>query len=468
MTPVIESIERGKDRAVRILEEFLRIPSVSTDPERRTDVRRAAEFLAERFREAGLPHVEIVPTKGHPIVLAEWKGAPGAPTILVYGHYDVQPPGDPSKWTTPAFEPRIDGGKIYARGSTDDKGQLLTHLFAAEAHLRETGKLPLNVKFLIEGEEEIGSEHLGEFLNEHRARLACDAVVISDTAMYAAGVPSICTGLRGIAYTEFTIRGAMADLHSGGFGGAIDNPAFALARLLVSMKDPRTGRILVDGFYDGVVEPSAEEKSGWAQLSDADTRFQEMTGVPRLFGEEGRTTLERIWSRPTLEINGIWGGFIGEGSMTVLPAVASAKVSMRLVENQDPDDIGKKLEAHIKKHLPPTVTLDRFRNLHGGLPWTTSLEHPAVKAALRALEKGFGRAPVPTREGGSIPIVHSFTKVLGAPAVLLGFGLPDEGAHGPDEHFDLGNFQGGIRTSAHLLEELAASVAAGSARVASP
>ena len=272
--------------ALGILENFLPF-RVSTDPERRSDVRRAAEFLAQRFRDAGLPHVEIVPTKGHPIVLAEWKGAPGAPTILIYGHYVSAP-----RRSVEVDDPRVRAAHrrrkdLRARFHRRQRAAA-THLFAAEAHLRETGKLPLNVKFLIEGEEEIGSEHLGEFLIEHRARLACDAVVISDTAMYAPGVPSICTGLRGIAYTEFTIRGAVADLHSGGFGGAVDNPAFALARLLVTMKDPKTGRILVDGFYDGVVEPSAEEKAGWAKLTGVDARFQEMTGVPRLFGEEGR------------------------------------------------------------------------------------------------------------------------------------------------------------------------------------
>lgn len=454
MQTVLESIDRERKHAVAVLDELLRIPSVSTDPERAADVRRAADFLAGQFRTAGLPRVEIIPTAGHPIVYAEWNQTPGAPTVLIYGHYDVQPPGDPAKWTTPAFEPNVRDGKIYARGSTDDKGQLLTHVFAVAAHLRTRKTLPVNVKFVIEGEEEIGSEHLGEFLKSNREKLACDAVVISDTAMFAPGIPSLCTGLRGIAYTEFTLRGPLSDLHSGSFGGAVDNPAFALAQVLISMKDPRTGKILVDGFYDDVVEPTAEEKAGWAKLDSVDQRFLEMTGVPALFGEEGKSTLERIWSRPTLEINGIWGGFTGEGSMTVLPARASAKVSMRLVANQDPDDIGRKLEAHIRKVLPKTVTLERFRNLHGGKPWTTSPDHPAVRAAFRALERGFGKAAIPTREGGSIPIVHSFVQILGAPAVLLGFGLPDEGAHGPNEHFDLENFQGGIRTSAILLEEL--------------
>jgi len=318
---------------------------------------------------------------------------------------------------------------------------------------------------LIEGEEEIGSEHLGEFLVAQRERLACDAVVISDTAMFAPGVPSICTGLRGIAYTEVTLRGPATDLHSGSFGGAIENPAFALARLIATLKDPKTAKILVDGFYDDVVEPSREEKEAWSRLPHSDERFLGMTGSPKLFGEEGRSTLERIWSRPTLEVNGIYGGFTGEGSKTVLPARASAKISMRLVPNQTPADIARKLEAHLRRHLPDTVVLEKFRALHDGQPWTTSLEHPAMKAAFRALERGFGSKPLPTREGGSIPIVHSFSKILGAPAVLLGFGLTDEGAHGPNEHFDLGNFHQGIRTSAYLFEEIRTALSAQAPRI---
>ena len=465
MADVIQSIERGRDRAVGILEQFLRIPSVSTEPDHKKDVQKAAEFLAQRFRDANLPKVEVVPTAGHPIVLAEWLGAPGAPTILVYGHYDVQPVGELSEWKSPPFEPVIHDGKIWARGATDDKGQLLVHLLAAEAHLRENGSLPVNVKFLIEGEEEIGSEHLGEFLVAQRERLACDAVVISDTAMFAPGVPSICTGLRGIAYTEVTLRGPATDLHSGSFGGAIENPAFALARLIATLKDPKTAKILVDGFYDDVVEPSREEKEAWSRLPHSDERFLGMTGSPKLFGEEGRSTLERIWSRPTLEVNGIYGGFTGEGSKTVLPARASAKISMRLVPNQTPADIARKLEAHLRRHLPDTVVLEKFRALHDGQPWTTSLEHPAMKAAFRALERGFGSKPLPTREGGSIPIVHSFSKILGAPAVLLGFGLTDEGAHGPNEHFDLGNFHQGIRTSAYLFEEIRTALSAQAPRI---
>jgi acetylornithine deacetylase/succinyl-diaminopimelate desuccinylase-like protein len=282
--------------------------------------------------------------------------------------------------------------------------------------------------------------------------------------MYASGVPSICTGLRGIAYTEFTVKGAAADLHSGAFGGAVDNPALVLAQLLTSLKDPRTARVLVDGFYDGIQEPTAEERAGWAELPEPEERFLEAAGARRLYGEEGYGVLERVWARPTLDVNGIWGGFTGKGSMTVLPARASAKVSMRLVPGQDPHDIAEKLRRHLETHLPDTVILESFTELHGGQPWTCSLEHPAVQAAFRAVERGFGTTPVPTREGGSIPIVPMFVDVLGAPAVLMGFGLPDEAAHGPDEHFDLGNYMGGIRSAACYLEELAGALAPGSGR----
>jgi acetylornithine deacetylase/succinyl-diaminopimelate desuccinylase-like protein len=450
----VEAIEKSRSQSIEVLTEFLRIPSISTDRARRDDVRRAADFLADRFRALGMTTVEVMPTAGHPIVHAEWLGAPDAPTVLIYGHYDVQPIANASLWTSPPFEPVVRDGKIWARGATDDKGQLLTHALAAGAHLAETGRLPVNVKFLIEGEEEIGSEHLGDFVRQHRERLSCDAIVVSDTAMYAPNIPSICTGLRGIAYTEFTLRGARQDLHSGSFGGVVDNPAIALARLIAGLKDPVSGKILIDGFYDGVEQPSAAELDGWAKLPASEDRVLEMTGSPRLYGEAGRTIHERTWSRPTLDVNGIWGGFIEEGSMTVLPARASAKVSMRLVKNQSSADITEKLRRHIERALPDTVVLERFDGLHGGEPWTCSLEHPAVQAAFAAVEKGFGRTPVPTREGGSIPIVPMLAETLQAPAVLMGFGLHDEGAHSHDEHFDLDNFQAGIRSAAHYFTEL--------------
>jgi acetylornithine deacetylase/succinyl-diaminopimelate desuccinylase-like protein len=417
-------------------------------------VRAAAAHLSDLLRELGLPKVEIFPTKGHPIVYGEWMEDPAAPTVLVYGHYDVQPIMDPKLWTTPAFEPSIRDGKIFARGATDDKGQLLVHVLSAGAHLAETGRLPVNVKFLVEGEEEIGSEHLEEFVRANEKKLACDVVVISDTAMYAPNVPSICTGLRGIAYVELTIRGPKSDLHSGSFGGAVENPVLALANLLAGLKDLETGRVAIEGFYDDVLDAPESERAGWRELPAAEARYVEMTGSERLHGEKGYTLLERIWARPTLDVNGIWGGFTGKGSMTVLPSHARAKVSMRLVKNQRPDEIAELLRRHVEERLPNTVVLERFEVLHGGHPWTSSLEHPAIQAAFRAVERGFGSRAVPTREGGSIPIVPMFAEVLGAPAVLMGFGLHDEGAHGPDEHFDLSNFQAGIRSSAYFLQEL--------------
>jgi acetylornithine deacetylase/succinyl-diaminopimelate desuccinylase-like protein len=448
-------IQEQREESVHVLEELLRIPSISADSERAGDVKRAAEFVAGRLRRGGVETARVVATKGHPIVCGEWLGAPDQPTVLVYGHYDVQPIVDPGEWTTPPFDPAVRDGKIWARGSTDDKGQMLAHVLAVSAHLEAEGRLPVNVKFLIEGEEEVGSANLGPFLRSERERLACDAVVISDTAMYAPGVPTLCTGLRGIAYTELTVRGAATDLHSGQFGGAIDNPALALARVLAGLKDPDTGRILIDGFYDDVREPSEEERAAWRRLPEAEAGFLRAAGVPRLWGEEGWSVLERVWARPSLDVNGIWGGHTKPGeSMTVLPARASAKVSMRLVPDQRPADVAAKLERHLRSHLPPTVTLERFRDLHGGSAWTTSVGNPAVQAAFRAVERGFGKKPVPTREGGSIPIVADFQEVLGAPVVLMGFGLPDERPHGPDEHFDLGNFQRGILSAAHFLREI--------------
>ncbi|MCA9753221.1 MAG: dipeptidase, partial [Gemmatimonadetes bacterium] len=403
MKDVLDRVDADREESVRRLEEFLRIPSISTDAERAGDVRRAADYLAGVFRESGVKKVEVLPTKGHPIVLAEHLEDPSAPTLLVYGHYDVQPIANRAEWKSDPFTPEIRDGKIWARGATDDKGQLLTHVLAAKAHLDARGRLPLNVKFLIEGEEEIGSEHLDGFVRENRERLACDAIAISDTAMYSPEIPSICTGLRGIAYTEFTIRCATSDLHSGSFGGAVDNPALVLAHLISGLKDEKTGRVLIEGFYDGIIEPTQDERDRWAELPTPDAKYLEMTGVPALYGEQPYPVLERIWSRPSLDVNGIWGGFTGKGSMTVLPARASAKVSMRLVPGQSPKDVAKKLEAHLQKHLPKTAVLERFEDLHGGQPWVAELDHPAVQAAFRAVEQGFGKKPVPSREGGSIP-----------------------------------------------------------------
>lgn len=453
MQSVLDLIESRQARYVDVLREFLTIPSISADPARVGDVRRAAEFLAGVLRAEGMSKVEIIPTGGHPIVWGEWLGDPQAPTVLVYGHYDVQPIATPEAWTSPPFEPVVRDGKIWARGATDDKGQLLTHAFAAGAHLAASGRLPVNVKLLFEGEEEVGSEHLASFVQQNLARLACDVVVISDTALAGPGIPSLCTGLRGIAYCEMTVRCATQDLHSGGFGGAVDNPALVLARTLGALKDPVTGKILIDGFYDDVRPVPAAEREGWKKLPEPEAEYLRMTGAPRLFGEAGYSLLERIWARPSLDVNGIWGGFTGEGSMTVLPARASAKVSMRLIADQTPDGAAALLERQVRKLLPDTVVLERFKALHGGDPWV-AWEHPAVEAGFRAVEKGFGKKPLAAREGGSIPIVPMFQKQLRAPVVLLGWGLHDEGAHGPDEHFDLGNFRCGMRSAAHFLREV--------------
>jgi acetylornithine deacetylase/succinyl-diaminopimelate desuccinylase-like protein len=455
---VLEAVEKRREHSIDTLREFLRIPSVSADPDRKGDVRRAADHLAGILRAEGVDHVEVVPTSGHAIVIAEKIVDPSAPTVLVYGHYDVQPIPDPSVWTSPPFDPVIRDGKIWARGATDDKGQLMVHVMAAGAYLSTTGELPVNLKFVLEGEEEVGSANLATFVTEHRKRLACDVVVISDTAMAEPGVPSICTGLRGIAYAELTIRAAKQDLHSGGFGGAVDNPALVLGRVLGALKDPRTGRILIDSFYDDVREVPAEERRGWSRLPDQEKRYKEMTGVPRLFGEEGYSVVERLWARPSLDVNGIWGGFTGTGSMTVLPARASAKVSMRLVPDQNPERAFAMLRRQVEKLLPPTVLLEKFTDMHGAVPWTATSDSPALGAAFRAIQAGFGAEAIATREGGSIPIVPMLQDTLEAPVVLLGFGLHDEGAHGPDEHFDLGNFHAGVRTSAHYLREVRAAV----------
>ena len=454
MDAVLDHIERRRDKFVEVLTDLLRIPSISADPEHKADVLRAAEHVAAILRGEGIATVEVVPTAGHPIVLGTHVTDPAAPTVLVYGHYDVQPIATPKEWTSPPFEPVVRDGKIWARGSTDDKGQLLTHVLAAGAFLATEGKLPVNLKLLLEGEEEVGSRNLAEFVKQHRDRLACDVVVISDTAMASPGVPSICTGLRGIAYVEMTVRAATQDLHSGAFGGAVDNPALVLARVLGALKDAETGRILIDGFYDDVRAVDPQELRDWQELGEQETDYLAMTGAPALFGEKGFSLLERIWVRPSLDVNGIWGGFTGEGSMTVLPARASAKVSMRLVPDQDPHRAVSMLRKRIEALLPRTVVLERFDDLHGGIPWTARLDHPVMKAAFAAVEKGFGRRPIGTREGGSIPIVPMLQDTLQAPVVLLGFGLHDEGAHGPDEHFDLSNFHHGIRSSAHFLREV--------------
>lgn len=447
-------VSSERSRFLDELKAFLRIPSVSTESRYAADVRRCAEMVADDLRRMGMQNVAVLETDGHPAVYAEWLGAPGQPTALVYGHYDVQPVDPEHLWTSPPFEPTERDGYLYARGSSDDKGQIHIHLKTVEAYLKAAGRLPINLKFIIEGEEEVGSAHLPALIRAERDRLRADFVVVSDGAMFDRGVPAICYGLRGLGYWQIDLVGANADLHSGVYGGAVANPIEVLAHMLATLKDDR-GRIQVPGFYDDVREISAAERAQIARLPFDEEKFKRELGVEELFGEEGCSTLERRWVRPTLEINGIWGGFTGEGSKTVLPSRASAKLSSRLVPDQDPDRIGDLVEAHLRRVCPRTVQMT-FTRLAGAKPSLTPLDHPAVKAAARALEKAFGQQPVYEREGGTIPVVATFADELGAPTVLLGFGLNDDHLHAPNERFLIENYFAGIRTCVHLWDELKA------------
>jgi acetylornithine deacetylase/succinyl-diaminopimelate desuccinylase-like protein len=453
MDNVIDFINVNRERYLEELKALLAIPSISALPAHAGDVKRCAEWCAGEMRRIGLQNVRLIETPGYPVVYGDWLGAPGAPTILFYGHYDVQPVDPLDLWESPPFEATIRDGEIYARGSADDKGQVFMHFKAVEAHLKQNGRLPVNIKFILEGEEEVGSVNLDEFVRAHKADLAADVVVISDSPMFARGVPSICYGLRGLVYFQIDLRGSSTDLHSGSFGGAVANPAFVLAQMLAQMKD-RGGRIRIPGFYDDVVPLKDEERQAWASLPFNEKKYRKDFGIPKLFGETDYTTLERTWARPTLEINGMLSGFTGEGAKTVLPAVAMAKISMRLVPNQDPNRIAELFETYVRKLAPKTMELTVTR-MHGGKPWMTSFDNLYVQAAGRAIEKGFGQKPVFTREGGSIPVVSTFQEELGLPSVLFGVGLPDENAHAPNEKLDVANFHGGIIASAMLYEEIA-------------
>jgi len=453
MTTVDQYLERHAARFEDELCELLRIPSVSADSKFKTDVRRAGEWVAAQFRGLGFK-TEICETPGHPIVCAESLGAPGAPTVLVYGHYDVQPPDPLNEWKSPPFEPTRRDGNLYARGATDDKGQMFTHIKSAEAWIKTAGKLPVNVKYLIEGEEEVGSEHLEHFIDENKERLKCDVVVISDTSQFAAGVPAITYGLRGIAYFELRLTGPKQDLHSGTFGGAVINPAIALAKMLAALIDAH-GRIQVPGFYDDVTPLTDDERRQFAALPFDEAAFKKQLGLDSLSGEQGYTTLERKSARPTFDINGLTSGYQGEGAKTVLPARASAKFSFRLVPKQDPKRIQASLEAFLQQLCPSGIRMELVSH-HGAPGVVVPLESPYVAAAARAIEHGFGRAPVYIREGGSIPVVSTFRNQLGVDTLLLGWGLDDDNTHSPNEKFCLADFHRGIRTSAHLWQELAA------------
>jgi acetylornithine deacetylase/succinyl-diaminopimelate desuccinylase-like protein len=459
MDKVIDFINVNRDRYLEELKALLAIPSISALPQHAGDVKRCADWCADEMRRIGLQHVRLIDTPGNPVVYGDWLDAPGAPTILFYGHYDVQPVDPLELWESPPFEATIRDGEIFARGSADDKGQVFMHFKAVEAHLTQNGRLPVNIKFILEGEEEVGSVNLDEFIRSHKGELGADVVVISDSGMFARGVPSICYGLRGLVYFQIDLRGSSTDLHSGSFGGAVANPAMVLVQVLAQMKD-RGGRIKIPGFYDDVVPLQEEERKAWASLPFNEKQYRKDFGIPRLFGETGYTTLERTWARPTFEVNGLLSGFTGEGAKTVLPAVAMAKVSMRLVPNQSPDTIARLFEEYVTKVTPKTATL-KVTRMHGGKPWMTSYDNPFVQAAGRAIEKGFGQKPVFTREGGSIPVVSTFQEELGLPSVLFGVGLPDENAHAPNEKLDVANFHGGIIASAILYEEIAKGVGTG-------
>jgi acetylornithine deacetylase/succinyl-diaminopimelate desuccinylase-like protein len=450
---VIDFINTNRDRYLEELGQFIAIPSVSGLPEHAADVRRCAEWTAEHLRTVGLQNVRVIDTAGHPIVYADHLNAPGAPTVLFYGHYDVQPVDPVDQWTSPPFEATVRDNELFARGATDDKGQLFVHIKAIEAHLRQNGGLPINAKVIFEGEEEIGSPNLDQFIRDHKDELACDVVVISDTPMFEKGVPSICYGLRGLSYFQIDLRGTVSDLHSGSFGGAVANPAFVLAQVLAQMKD-RSGRIKIPGFYDDVRELTGREREELKRLPFNEKQYKKALEAPKLHGETGFSTLERVWARPTFEVNGLLSGFTGDGAKTVIPATAMAKVSMRLVPNQDPDKIAALFDSYVKKITPKTVEL-KVTRMHGGKPWMTELDNAYVQAATRAIETGFNRTPVYTREGGSIPVVSTFQAELNAPTLLFGFGLPDENAHAPNEKLDLGNFYNGIAASAYLYEEIA-------------
>jgi len=450
---LIEYIESKREEHLNELKELLRIPSVSTKSEHKPDIERAARWVAEKLRAAGLDKIEIVPTKMHPVVYGESLHAPGKPTILFYGHYDVQPPEPLELWTSPPFEPAVRGGNLFGRGTADDKGQVHIHIKALEALLKATGKLPINLKVMIEGEEEIGSVNLWDFVQQHRARLKADALVVSDTGMLARGVPSITYGLRGLNYYQIEITGPAQDLHSGVFGGAVPNPITILAETIAKLHD-RSFRVAVPDFYDDVAVLSRAERKALQALPWKEKEFRKTVGAPELCGERGFAIVEQLWTRPTLELNGIWGGYTGEGAKTVIPSKAYAKLSTRLVPNQDPSKIARLVERHIRKLLPETVTC-KFEVLSTGKPWVAPYTHPIFQKAIHALEAGFGKKAVFIREGGSIPFVTQMHDTFKVPCVLMGFGLPDENAHAPDEHISLENYYGGIKSVALFYESLA-------------
>ncbi|HMR64246.1 MAG TPA: dipeptidase [Anaerolineae bacterium] len=444
-----------RPEALEALKQFIRIPSISTLPEHKIDMQQAAGWLVEKMTAIGLEHATAYPTAGHPVVYADWLHAgPAAPTVLVYGHYDVQPVDPLEEWQTPPFEPTLQGDKLYARGASDDKGQLYVHLASVEAYLKTAGRLPVNLKFMIEGEEESGSVNLEQFVQEHGDLLQTDLVLISDTHILDPQTPVIITGVRGLAYMEISLRGSERDLHSGIYGGVVENPLNAMVRLLASLHDEQ-GRVNIPGFYDDVLPLTPAERAAINVGPVTDESLKAETGVPALWtGETGYTSAERRGARPTLDVHGIKGGFTGVGAKTVIPAVATAKVSMRLVPNQDPYKITQLFINHVERLAPPTMVA-KAQTIHLGDGAVVTIDSPAIEAAAVAYEQVFGQRPLYLREGGSIPVVALFSKKFKVPVVLMGFGLPDDALHAPNERFHLPNFYRGIETAIRYYDLVA-------------
>ncbi len=449
-----EVLASRRDAGLRDLQAFLRIPSISSQPEHADDVRKAAAYLAEQYERVGLENAEVLPTAGHPVVYADWLGAPGKPTVLLYGHYDVQPVDPLELWTSPPFEPVQQGGLLLARGASDDKGQIAVHWQAVEAWLKATGELPLNLKVIAEGEEEVGSPHFEEFVQAHLGRLRADLCVVSDTAMAARGLPAITYGLRGLLYFELRVETANSDLHSGLFGGIAPNPVQGLSEILARLKDPG-GRVLVPGFYDGVRPLTDEERRQFGRVPFDEEELKSSYALESLHGEPGFAPHERSWARPTLEVNGIWGGYQGPGSKTIIPAWAAAKLSCRLVPDQDPATVAAALSRHIDAVRPPYARVTLQEIAGRAQPWITPIDHPLIQAGKRALERVYSTEPVMIRSGGSIGAVGVIARYLEVPCLLVGFVLPDSRAHAPNERLDLESYDLGRRAALHLWEEIA-------------
>ena len=453
MEEIFKHIDDNLQARLEQLFAWLRIKSVSADPAFKDDCRAAARWLADRLAEAGMQKAELIETGGHPAVYAEWLGAPGKPTVLLYGHYDVQPAVKEDGWDTEPFEPVVKGDLMLGRGTADDKGQVHTHLAAVESLFKVNGSLPCNVKFIVEGEEEGGSEHTEALIRDNAEKLACDVVLVSDSPMFAEGYPSLCVGLRGLAYGEVVVEGPGGDLHSGSFGGGVANPANVLSQMLARLHDA-DGKVAIKGFYDDVVELTPAQREAIARLPFDEKEFLKNTGSPVAAGEKGYTTLERIWARPTCDINGMLSGYTGEGAKTIVPRRASAKLSCRLVANQVPEKALNQMEAFFKEVAPTTVKVTFIRH-HTGQAYLGDTGAPAFVSARRALKQAFGAEAVEIREGGSIPIVATFAEVLRAPCVLMGFGLPDQNIHGPNENLRVSNYHKGTRAVAAFFVELA-------------